>query len=70
MDGNPNPAYMVEWAGALQVDFITGGTLSVTKKVVKQVEGLKKGYLKYYCMFANILASQRDYLYSGRGCPQ
>ena len=37
------------------------GTLSVTKKVVKQVEGLKKGYLKYYCKFANILASQRDY---------
>ena len=35
--------------------------MSVTKKVVKQVEGLKKGYLKYYCKFANILASQRDY---------
>ena len=29
--------------------------------MVKQVEGLKNGYLKYYCKFANILASQRDY---------
>ena len=55
-DGTPNPAYLVEWVGGLQFDFSTGGALSVTKKVVKQVEGLKKGYLKYYCKFSNILA--------------
>ena len=29
-DGSPNPVYVVEWAGGLQVYFITGGALSVT----------------------------------------
>ena len=29
--------------------------------MVKQVQGLKKSYLKFYCKFANLLASQRDY---------
>ena len=29
--------------------------------MVNQVEGLKKGYLKYYSKLSNILASQRDY---------
>ena len=56
-DGTPNPAYMVEWAGGLQSDFMTGGALSVTKEVLKQVEGSKKGYSKYYCKFSNILAT-------------
>ena len=32
-DGTPNPAYVVEWAGGLQVDFITGGALSVIKRL-------------------------------------
>ena len=52
---------MVEWAVGLQTDFMTGGALSVTKDVLKEVGGLKKGYLKYYCKFSNILASQKDY---------
>ena len=60
-DGSPNPVYVVEWPAGLQTDFMTGGALSVTKEVLKQVEGLKKGYLKYYCKFSNILASQKDY---------
>ena len=60
-DGTPNQAYVVEWIGALQVDFISGGALSVIKEVVKQVQGLRKGYLKFYCKLANLLASQREY---------
>ena len=60
-DGTPNPAYVVEWVGALHVDFILCGALSVKKEVVKQVEGLRNRYLKFYCKFAKILASQTDY---------
>ena len=41
MDGTPNPAYVVEWVGALQVDLISGGALNVKKDAVKQVQGLK-----------------------------
>ena len=26
-DGTPNPAYVVEWVGAVQVDLISGGAL-------------------------------------------
>ena len=48
-DGTPNPAYVVEWAAGLHTDMMTGGSLSVTKEVLKQVGGLKKGYLKFYC---------------------
>ena len=58
----PNPAYVVEWEGALQVDLISGGVLNVKKEVLKTVPGLKKSYLKFYCTFANLLASQRDYM--------
>ena len=60
-NSTPNPAYVVEWAAGLQTDFMTGGAFSVTKEVLKQVDGLKKGYLKYYCKFSNMLASQKDY---------
>ena len=38
-DGTPNPAYVVEWVGSLQVDLISGGALNVKKEVVKQVQG-------------------------------
>ena len=34
----------------------------VKKEVVKQVQGLRKGHLKHYCKFANLLASQREYM--------
>ena len=32
-DGTPNPAYVVEWAAGFQTDMMTGGSLSITKKV-------------------------------------
>ena len=51
-DGTPNPADVV--------DLISGGALNVKIGVVKQVQGLKKSYLKFYCKFANLLAFQRD----------
>ena len=60
-DGTPNPAYVVEWAAGLKTDKMTGGSLSVSKEVLKQVGGLKKGYLKFYCKYSNILASQKDF---------
>ena len=60
-DGPPNPAYVVEWVRALQVDQISGGVLNVKKEVLKRVQDLKKSYLKFYCTYANLLASQRDY---------
>ena len=60
-DGTPNPAYVVDWVGSVQVDIISGGALNVKKDVLKQVQGLRKSYLKYYCKFANLLASQRHY---------
>ena len=60
-DETPNPAYVVEWVGALQVDLISGGALNVKKEVVKRVQGLNKSYLKFYCTSANPLASQPDY---------
>ena len=28
-DGTPNPAYIVEWAAAVQLDLITGGALKI-----------------------------------------
>ena len=59
-DGTPNPAYVVEWVAALQVDLMSGGILSVKKEDLKKVQSLKKSYLKFYCTFANLLASQRD----------
>ena len=40
-DGTPNPAYVVEWVGAVQVDLISGGALNVKKDVVTQVQGLR-----------------------------
>ena len=60
-DGTPNPAYVVGWAAGLQTDMMTGVSISVTKEVLKQVGGLKKGYLKFYCKYSNILSSQKDY---------
>ena len=47
-DGTPDPAYVVEWAAGLQTDMMTGGSQSLTKEVLKKVEGFKKGYLKNY----------------------
>ena len=60
-DGTPNPAYVAEGVGALQVDLISGRILNIKKEVLKIVQGLNKSYLKFYCNYANLLASQRDY---------
>ena len=48
-DGTPNPAYEVEWAAGFQTDMFTGGSLSISKEVFKRIQGLKKGYCKFYC---------------------
>ena len=55
-DGTSNPAYVVEWVGALQVDLIPEGVLNVKKEVLKKVQGLKKSYLKFYCTFGNLIS--------------
>ena len=57
-DGTPNQAYIVEWATALQVDSISGGSLGVKMEDLKKVQSLKKSYAKFYCTFSNPLASQ------------
>ena len=44
-DGPPNPAHVVEWVGAVQVDLISEGALNVKRDLVKWVQGLKKSYL-------------------------
>ena len=40
-DGTPNPAYVVEWVSAFQVDLMSGGILSVIKEDFKKVHSLK-----------------------------
>ena len=57
----PTQPIFVEWVGALRVDLISEGVLNVKKEALKRVQGLKKSYLKFYCTYAKLLASQRDY---------
>ena len=60
-DGTPNPGDVVEWAAGLQSDMKTGGSLLITKEVAKYIQGLKKGYCKFYAKHFNILSNQQEY---------
>ena len=40
---------------------LTGDSLSLSKEVFKRIQGLKMGYLKFYCKHYNILSNQKDY---------
>ena len=60
-DGMPNLAYVVERDTGLQIDLLTGGSISISKEVFKRIQGLKKGYCKFYCQHYKILCNQKEY---------